>query len=116
MAEVRLTETITVTEHEITEDERLLSKKYNMLVDRCLDWAQQQMHYGLPATRLAITRAVIASASRLAALDTKTHQQEQRLAFQALLAEHTSIDTPALDQPANAITTPAATQPTLDQD
>ncbi len=92
MPDIVLTETVTVTEHEITDEERALSKKYNRLVDTCLDWAFMQMRFGLPATKLALSRSVITSASRLAAIDTKTHQQEQRLAFQSLLREVTTLD------------------------
>ena len=107
MPEVRLTETITVTEHEISDEERLLARKYNQLVERCLEWATLQMHHGLPATRLALTKSVLSSASRLAALDTKTHQQEQRLALQSLFNEMVAVD---------ALEAPALTEPTLDQD
>ena|SRR5579872_4767660 len=107
MPEVRLTETITVTEHEVSDEERRLAKKYNQLVDRCLDWGFIQMRYGLPSTQLAITRSVLATASRLAALDTKTYQQEQRVALQELFSQMTMID---------AAATPALTQPTVDQD
>ena len=107
MPEVRLTETISVSQHEISEEEKLLAAKYNKLVDRCLDWGLLQMRIGMESTKLAVTRSVISSASRLAALETKTQTETQRIAFQHLLQEMTMVD---------AASTPALTQQTVDQD
>lgn len=107
MPEIVITETLSVTEHDITDEERALAKKYNRLVDTCLDWALLQMRVGLPSIRLNLTKSVITSASRLAALDTKTSQEEHRVAFQSLLAEMATID---------AVATPALTVTTVDQD
>jgi hypothetical protein len=107
MPEVRLTETISVSQHEISDEEKLLAAKYNRLVDRCLEWSLYQMRVGMESTRLAISKSVIASASRLAALETKTQTEVQRVAFQNLLQEMTMV---------NHAPTPALTVQTVDQD
>lgn len=92
MPDIVVTETISVTEHDLTDEERELGKKYNRLVDKCIDWAMFNMRWGMPTTQLAITRSVISAASRLATIDSKTHQQEQRIAFQQLLGEMVSAN------------------------
>ena len=107
MPEIRLTETVSVSHHDITDEEKLLASKYNRLVDSCLEWGLRQMKVGMETTKLSITKSVIASASRLAALETKTHTETQRVAFQSLLQEMTAV---------NAAGTPALTQQTVDQD
>ncbi len=107
MPDITITETLTVTERDITDEERRLSHKYNELVGTCLEWAQKQMRFGTTPTRLAITRSVVASAARLSALENKTQMEVHRTAFQNLLSEMTAID---------ATSTEALAQPTPDQD
>lgn len=107
MPDLTLTETVTVSTRDITEEERYLAARYNKLVDKCITWAAQQMVYGAHATKLSLTKSVLASASRLAALDTKTQVEQHRVAFQSLLSEMTAID---------AASSSTAPQPAIDQD
>lgn len=99
MTDITLTETVTVSSRDATDEERYLAHRYNMLVDRCLTWAGQQMLYGSFETRLALTRSVLTSASRLAALDTKTQTEQHRVAFQALLTRMTDVNMDELPPP-----------------
>jgi len=101
--EVTFTETFTVSERNVTDEERHLAHKYNNLVEICLDWATKQMKFGTHDTRVTLTKSVLTSASRLAALDTKTQTEQHRVAFQSLLQDMSRIDaaaTPALAQSA----------------
>lgn len=107
MPEVRLTETISTTVHDITEEERKLASDYNAFLADCIRWARKQILHGNHTTRLTLARTAITASSRLAMLDTKTQQEEHRLAFQALLSEMTTIDAPS---------TPALAEPVEDQD
>jgi|SRR5215831_1024584 len=95
MTDIVLTETVTVSTRDITDEERYLSHRYNLLVDKCLTWAGQQMVYGSHNTKLSLTKSVLASASRLAALDTKTQTEQHRVAFQALLQQMTEVNAEA---------------------
>ena len=90
---ITLTETVTVSTRDATDEERYLAHRYNLLVDKCLTWAGQQMSYGTHATKLTLTKSVLTSASRLAALDTKTQTEQHRVAFQQLLSHMTEINT-----------------------
>jgi hypothetical protein len=110
MPDVTLTETVTVTSREISDEERVLANKYNALVARCLEWADQQMRYGSHSTKLTLTKSVVSAASRLAALDTKIEQEQHRLAFQALLQQVTRLDAN------DAVTVNAISESALDQD
>lgn len=98
MPDIRLTETITVSERDISEEEKRLASKYNRLVDQCIDWAAVQMRYGPHQTRLTLARSVISTAARLAGMEVKTQTETHRIAFQELLREMTTIDVTA--QPA----------------
>ncbi len=102
MPDITLTETVTVSQRDASDEEKYLAHRYNRLVDRCLTWAGQQMEYGTMYVKLSLTKSVLASASRLAALDTKSQTETHRLAFQHLLQEMTVVSaaTPALDEPA----------------
>jgi hypothetical protein len=105
--DIRLTETITVAERDITDEEKRLASKYNQLVDDCLDWAMIQMRYGMHDTRLALTSRVLTTAARLAGMEVKTQTETHRIAFQNLLTEMTTLD---------AAEVAAAIEPALDQD
>lgn len=99
MTDITLTETVTVSQRDATDEERYLAHRYNMLVDKCLTWAGTQMSFGSHATKLTLTKSVLTSASRLAALDTKTQTEQHRVAFQQLLTHMTEINaesTPAI--------------------
>lgn len=106
MPDITLTETVSVTSRDISDEERRLASRYNALVDKCITWAGQQMSYGTHATKLSLTRSVLAAASRLAVLDTKTQTEEHRVAFQSLLSDMAKV---------NAADTPALTVTTTDQ-
>jgi hypothetical protein len=95
MPDITLTETVTVSQRDITDEEKHLAHKYNLLVDLCLNWAGRQMKFGSFPTKLSITKSVLASSSRLAALDTKTQTEQHRVAFQALLERMTEVDAPS---------------------
>jgi hypothetical protein len=107
LPELTLTETVTVSQRDVTEEEKYLAHKYNLLVDMCITWAGQQMRHGSNPVRLSLTKSVLASAARLATLDTKTQTEQHRVAFQALLEKFTEVD---------ATPTPAITGTTVDQD
>lgn len=107
MPELTLTETVTVSQRDVTDEEKYLAHRYNLLVDKCITWAGRQMIYGTHATQLSLTKSVLASASRLAALDTKTQTEQHRVAFQALLEKMTEVD---------VTETPAAIGAAFDQD
>lgn len=109
MPELTLTETVTVSQRDVTEEEKYLAHRYNMLVDMCITWAGQQMKHGTHPTKLSLTKSVLASAARLATLDTKTQTEQHRVAFQALLERMTEVD-------AYDVAAPAAIGTTVDQD
>lgn len=97
MPDVTLTETITISERDITDEERRLSHQYNTLISECIRWARKQMVYGTHATQLAVTKSVLSSASRLAALDNKTQTETHRIAFQQLLTEMATVEPTAIE-------------------
>ena len=107
MPDIRLTETITVAERDITDEEKKLASKYNRLVDECLDWAILQMRFGTHDTRLHLTGRIITTAARLAGMEVKTQTETHRIAFQNLLTELTTVD---------AVEVAAAIEPAIDQD
>jgi|SRR5215471_5114561 len=107
MPDIRLTETISISERDITDEEKRLASKYNVLVDECLNWALVQMKYGMHDTRLALTGRVLTTAARLAGMEIKTQTETHRIAFQNLLAEMTVLD---------AAEVAAAIEPAVDQD
>jgi len=90
--DIRLTETISISERDITDEEKRLASKYNALVDECLDWAMLQMKYGMHETRLQLTGRVLTTAARLAGMEVKTQTETHRIAFQNLLHEMTTVD------------------------
>ena len=92
MTDITLTETVTVSQRDATDEERYLAHRYNLLVDKCLTWAGKQMDYGTYTTKLSLTKSVLTSASRLAALDTKTQTEQHRVAFQQLLSHMTEVN------------------------
>lgn len=105
MPELTLTETISVSTRDVSDEEKYLAHRYNQLVDMCITWAGQQMKHGTHPTKLSLTKSVLASAARLATLDTKTQTEQHRVAFQALLERMTDVDaasTPAI-APVDAI-------------
>ena|SRR5215467_5337384 len=104
---VTFTETITHTNRDVTEEERYLAHRYNQLIDRCITFAGQQMMYGTLPTKLTITKSVLASASRLAALDSKSQTDQIRVQLQSLLTDMTAVDASTFD---------AITEYTDDQD
>lgn len=106
MPDIRLTETITVSERDISAEEKRLASKYNQLVDECIDWARIQMVYGTHSTRLTLARSVISTAARLAGMEVKTQTETHRIAFQQLLQEMATID----------VTSEPAALPAFDQD
>jgi hypothetical protein len=91
MPELTLTETVTVSQRDVTDEEKYLAHRYNLLVDKCITWAGRQMMVGSHSTQLSLTKSVLASASRLATLDTKTQTEQHRVAFQALLQQMTEV-------------------------
>jgi hypothetical protein len=99
--DIRLTETISISERDITDEEKRLASKYNSLVDECLDWALLEMRFGTHSSRIALASRVITSAARLAGMEVKTQTETHRVAFQQLLQEMTAVDvlevTPALE-------------------
>jgi len=107
MPEITLTESVIVSQRDVTDEEKYLAHRYNLLVDMCLTWAGKQMKYGSHPTQLSLTKSVLASAARLATLDTKTQTEQHRVAFQALLEKFTEVDAPP---------TPAITGTTVDKD
>lgn len=107
MPDIRLTETITVAERDITDEEKKLASKYNRLVDECLDWAMLQMRFGTHDARMQLTGRVITTAARLAGMEVKTQTETHRIAFQNLLTELTTVD---------AVEVAAAIEPAIDQD
>jgi hypothetical protein len=109
MPELTLTETVTVSQRDVTDEEKYLAHRYNLLVDTCITWAGQQMKYGTHPTRLSLTKSVLASAARLATLDTKTQTEQHRVAFQALLERMTEVE-------AYAATAPPSLGAAIDQD
>jgi hypothetical protein len=107
MPDIRLTETISISERDITDEEKRLASKYNRLVDECLDWALLEMRFGTHPSRMALTTRVITTAARLAGMEVKTQTETHRIAFQNLLQEMTALDVAEVA---------AAIEPAFDQD
>lgn len=93
MAE-EITETISLSRTTIvnaTREDKEISASYNRLVRAAIKRAEWTLQYGSPDQKMQIIKSAMMSASRLAALDTRSEVEEQRIAFEQLVDEMTDI-------------------------
>ena len=93
---VTLTETVTVAQHEVSDDEKRNAAEYNQLVREAIRYARHQLKHGSPATKLAIAKSVLPAASRLSAIDAKEGLIEHRVALQNVVSK--MLNVPAIQE------------------
>jgi len=91
VAEEIIRETISVSRTSLTEHDKEISALYGRVVSVGLDHAMWLLAWGTPAEKLRVATAAMASAARLAAVDSKAEMEEHRLEFQRTLDEITSV-------------------------
>lgn len=91
MPEEIIRETISVTRTAITPDDKELAQRYGQLVRESIEQARRMLRFGSPDVRLRIVLSTLSSAGRMAALDSKTETEVQRIAFERLIDEMTDI-------------------------
>jgi len=91
MAEEIIRETISVTRTAISEQDKAVSAAYHQVVMAGLDHAMYVLAWGTPDEKLRISTAAMASAARLAAVDSKAEIEEHRTELERVLDEITSV-------------------------
>jgi hypothetical protein len=96
MAEEIIRETISVTRTSLTEQDKQISALYAKVVTEGLNHALYLLSWGTPNEKLRISTAAMASAARLAAVDSKAEIEEHRLELERVLDDITSVAEPEL--------------------
>jgi hypothetical protein len=84
-------ETIAITHAPLSEESRLIAHEYSLLVRQALRKAQRYLNNGTYAEQLAITKALLSQASKLAGADAQGAVEQHRIAFEGLLTEMRNV-------------------------
>ena len=113
---VTLTETVSVTERLVTDDEKSNAQDYNKLVKEVIAFSRHQLRHGTMSTRLTLAKSVLPAASRLSAIDSKETISEHRAAMSTLVAKVLTLPAAQEELAKDAVELEAVSGRTLDQD
>jgi hypothetical protein len=89
--EIVTRETISITQTEASENDRALSAEFTRLGWKAIAAAERFLDFGSADERLAITKTMMTTMSRLAAVDNNSMLEDHRNAFLAQMTKMTTI-------------------------
>lgn len=92
MEEKVVRETISITQHNVTDEDKALAAEFNKTAWQALAQANRYLIHGPESARLNITKSFIGVLSRLSAVDTESALEAHRTTFLRELAEMRSIN------------------------
>jgi hypothetical protein len=89
MDQTVLRETISITNVNITDEDKALGHEFNRTMWRALARANLYLTHGPESARLAVTKTFIQAAARLSAVDAQSEIEEHRIAFMRTMSKMT---------------------------